>query len=222
MVCRSYFTRNASVVVPLAVLQTLIYAWFNHRLTPAAHTLPLTAVDRWLPFLPWTVWPYLGLATAALLPLFIRQSWVFRQVLIAFALAMGTTFLCFAIFPTIYVRPEYEGQAGWTATAYAWLIACDSPLCCFPSGHIILPALGCWGVWRDGRRGAVWLALGVTLCSLSILTTKQHYVWDLLGALVVVAGSISVAARVGPGGSPDARAAIVAQSASEASGQIPR
>jgi hypothetical protein len=200
-VYRSYFLRNASVVIPLAVCQTLAYSWFNHRATPDAHTLPLTAVDRWIPFLPWTVWPYLGLAAAALLlPIFIRQGWVLRQVLIAYALAMGTTFLCFALFPTIYVRPEHGSGTGWTGTVYAWLMEVDSPLCCFPSGHVITPALGCWGWRRDGRRGAAWLAVGLALGSLTILTTKQHYIWDLLGALLVVSGSVTVASRAGPRG----------------------
>ncbi len=195
----SHFLRNASIVVPLAVFQMLSYSWFNHRLTPDAHTLPLTVVDRWIPFSPWTVWPYLGLAVSALLlPMFIRQGRVLGQVLIAYALAMGTTFLCFAIYPTMYVRPAYASDAGWTGAAFTWLMAVDSPLCCFPSGHVITPALGCWGLWRDGRRGAAWLAIGLALGSLTVLTTKQHYVWDLLGSLFVVSGSILVAARVGP------------------------
>ncbi len=152
----SHFLRNASIVVPLAVFQMLSYSWFNHRLTPDAHTLPLTVVDRWIPFSPWTVWPYLGLAVSALLlPMFIRQGRVLGQVLIAYALAMGTTFLCFAIYPTMYVRPAYASDAGWTGAAFTWLMAVDSPLCCFPSGHVITPALGCWGLWRDGRRSGM-------------------------------------------------------------------
>jgi hypothetical protein len=190
--CRPW--HNAQVVLPLGVVQTSGYLWLNHVPLGPSHTLPMTAIDGWIPLWPWTVWPYLALvASEVVLPLFVRRREVFRRLLVAYALAMTTAFSFYLFWPTSYPRGSAPTDASWHSAAYRWLVAVDRPECCFPSGHIIVPALGCWALWRDGRRCGTWLLAAFALCAPSVLTTKQHYLWDVFGGLAVAALSLAAA-----------------------------
>ncbi len=186
--------RNARVVFPVAAAQCLVYFVLNHYTVIPARPLPLTAVDRWVPFLPWTLWPYLALLVAPVaLALPIRDRDIFRRGLRAYLIAMGLTFLIFLVCPTYYVRHELPLDNVVHAAVHHWLITVDSPLCCFPSGHVVAPAVLCWSYWRDGRPLGGWALALFPVLALSILTTKQHYVWDLLGAFLVAGFGLGVA-----------------------------
>ncbi len=186
--------RNLCVMIPCALLQTAAYSLLNHYPLFAPQRLPLTAVDEAVPFWTWTVWPYLLLLVLGpLLPLMVRDELVFRRLFLAYLLAIPATFTIFFVFPTEYMRPPVPTDESLTSSAYRLLIAVDTEGCCFPSGHIVVPVLFGVGVWLEGRRVGVWVCGLVALLAPTILTTKQHYVWDLLGALVIVAGSLAIA-----------------------------
>jgi hypothetical protein len=184
--------RNAVAVVPIAILQPTIYFTLNHFPLRPSRLLPLTALDAWVPFWPWTVWPYLALIAApAVLAMFVRSRAVFDRALIAYVSAMGAAFVVFALWPTHFPRAELADKAGWHAPVYRLLRQVDTEQCCFPSAHLIAPTVVCWGVWRDGRRWGWLPLLLLPLFALSILTTKQHYVWDLLGGFAFAAAGIA-------------------------------
>jgi hypothetical protein len=189
----STVAQNARVVVPIAVAQSVLYFVLNHWPPTASHLLPLTAIDTWVPFWPWTVWPYLVLMLApAPLALLVRRRTVFRQTLTAYISAMCATFVVFAVWPTHYPRADSVVDD----FAYRLLMCVDTAECCFPSGHIVAPAVVCWALWRDGRR---WPLLLLPLFSLTILTTKQHYLWDGLGGFAFAAAVIALSrVRISP------------------------
>ena len=189
--------QNARLVLPCTLVQSAVYALLNHYPLFPPRQLPLTVFDEAIPFWTWTVWPYLLLlALAPLLPLLIRGDLVFRRLFLAYLLAIPTTFAFFVFLPTEYQRPAVPSDGSLTSVAYRWLIEVDTEGCCFPSGHVVVPVLFGCGVWLDGRRGGALLCVLVGLLTPSILTTKQHYAWDLLGALAIVAGSLFVAYQV--------------------------
>jgi hypothetical protein len=189
----SILCRNARLVVPLALLQTLIYLTLNHDPFASARELPLTALDRWVPFWPWTVGPYLLLVVSgAVWPLLIRDPARLRRLLLAYVVAMTLAVCCYVFFPTTYPRPPAPRTASWSSVLYHWLIQVDSPGCCFPSGHIIVPALGCWALCRENSRWRTWLPPVLGVLALTTLTTKQHYVWDLLGGLAVAGFGVTL------------------------------
>lgn len=157
------------------------YQITNHWHWRPPVTLPLTWLDRAIPLLEWTVWPYLVLAGCMFLPLLLSDRQIFRRCLTALGCGYSVNLLVFAMWPTMLPR---EGLPdGWHRTAFAWLYAVDSPANCFPSGHITAPFIAFHALAMEHRRwrGLLWLAFAL-LCP-TILTTKQHYVVDLVGGL---------------------------------------
>jgi hypothetical protein len=172
------------IIAPLAVLQVGLYWLLNHCLLFRSRELPLTWIDRATPFWLWTIWGYFALITMAPgLPLLVQRKSVFRRLLLAYFISMITAWLFFLFMPTHYPRPPLPECYSWTSMAYRALLEFDSPECCFPSSHVIVPLLACLALRRDRSLGAWWplVAVSVAICCLSILTTKQHYLWDLIG-----------------------------------------
>ena len=197
---QSYLSQNVRVVVPLGLVQVLLYEALNWRPWFPSRELPLTWLDRTIPWWTWTVWGYFALiALAIVLPLGIRDRGVFRRLMVAYAVSMGTAMLFFTFWPTHYPRPPLPTDDSWSSMAYRHLLQIDTPECCFPSSHIIVPLIACVALWQDGRRQGWWrwLPVGVCVCTATILTTKQHYAWDLVGGAVVAAWGIGVGFAVG-------------------------
>lgn len=144
-------------------------------------TLPLTWLDLAVPLLEWTVWPYLVLAGCIFLPLLLQNGQVFHRCMVALGCGYSVNLLIFAVWPTMLPRDGLPN--GWHHLAFAWLYAVDTPANCFPSGHITAPFIAFHALATEHRkwRGLLWLVFAL-LCP-TILTTKQHYVVDLVGGL---------------------------------------
>ena len=185
---------NARVVVPLVALQSLIYMILNRRAMDGSSATPATSLDVAVGFQSWTVWAYVALiATPVVMALMIRNRDIFRLAIVAYLIAMSATFTVFLVWPTHCPRPTPPMDASWNSWAYRALIAMDGPGCAFPSGHIIVPTILCWAIWRDRHPYRMGALLWLILSAPSILTTKQHHAWDLLGGLVVAGFGILVA-----------------------------
>jgi hypothetical protein len=186
--------RQLLILAALAAANAAVYLRLNHHPLRPPAVWPLSFVDRALPFWPWTVWPYaLLLVMDVVLPLGLRDPRRFRATLIAYAVAMPINVVFWALVPTTYPRPPLPGGESLSAAAYALLVAVDTPACAFPSGHITIPAVACWSLGRErpGLRAPLFAAIGVLM--LSVLTTKQHHVADVLGGLGTAAIGIAVA-----------------------------
>ena len=197
--------RNLRVVAPLAVVQIAVYWLLNHFPLLPSRELALTWLDRVIPFWTWTIWGYFALDVSAIsLPFAVRDRQVFRRLVVAYGISMGAAAMFFALWPTHYPRPPEPTDGSWHCLAYDWLVQVDTPECCFPSSHVIVPVIACAALWQDGRRGGFWLLLllAVAICTLTILTTKQHYLWDLLGGLAISAMAILVSRRLVPSDGP--------------------
>lgn len=179
--------QNLRVLVPIVLLQTAVYLTLNHWQWRAMQPLPLSAIDEWVPFWPWTVLPYMLFFLAGFpVALLIRTDQVLRRAVVAYFLCLAITVPIFLFWPTACPRPDL-GQLddSWDADIYRVLAKADTPACSFPSMHIMLPTIVCWTVWAERRPWAGWYTAGMLLLSLTILTTKQHYAWDWLGGLLI-------------------------------------
>ncbi len=164
---------------------TFAYVWIlyfasNHQTFVPAHALPLTLVDERTPFLPWTGWIY---AAVFVMPLFaclsVKTDADVRALVLAFAGMTTVDTLVFIIYPTVYPRPPMDAGT-LAALPLAVVRIFDTAKNCFPSQHVSAAFLTALFLRRLSRPwGAAALALAVAI-SISTLTTKQHYLWDVI------------------------------------------
>ena len=144
--------------------------------------LPLTALDRAIPFWPATALLYFG-TFVFLVVAFVAQP-DHRQrtrFLYANVLAQIVGMLVFVFWPTRYPRelfplPDTAGALG--AALLGFMRAMDTPANCLPSLHVCTTTL-CVLALSGSRWFRAALALG-PLMAVSTLTVKQHYVVDVL------------------------------------------
>lgn len=175
--------RNALVWIPLTSVLYVGYQVTNrfHLVDPMP--LPMSGIDRDMPFLLWTVWPYFVLIGALYLPLWLRDGAVLRRACWALVVAVCCNLAIWTLAPTTFPRPPTPEGDSLTHLAYRWLVGIDTPANCFPSGHITSATIGCWAlaVERPRWRWSIWSAFAVL--ALSVLTTRQHYAIDILGGM---------------------------------------
>lgn len=170
----------------------LAFALPHHDLT--------TALDRLLPFLPWTVAVYFG----------GYLFWLVNYSLCAFGgetqrdrffcadLAAKT--ICFALFillPTTNVRPDVVGDDLWSALMRL-LYRLDAADNLFPSIH----CLTSWLSWITVRKRQdipcayriASLIAAVAIC-FSTLTTRQHVLVDVFGGIALAEVCYALASK---------------------------
>lgn len=158
----------------------VVYFVTNHLPIFKAQTLPISAVDEWLPFLPWTTWIYItDYAYPVVVGFLLRDSLVMTRLTLSFFLMANSVGFIFIFFPTYSLRENYALNSG------DWLIAIirilDSPLNCFPSAHVAILGLSLAALQRERPKLLLPFLLWAALIVVSTLTTKQHYFIDVIG-----------------------------------------
>lgn len=170
-----------------------------------AHRLA-TPLDHAIPFVPWTVWIYSWVYTSALYPAFVvRSAALFRRVVRAYLVVLTTSFACFAAFPVTSIGLRPDAAALDPATFVGWGLrltyAVDPPYNLFPSLHLSVAAISALSAWHAAPALGAPALLVVAGIAVSICTTKQHYVADGAGALLLAA--LVYAAVLRPPAAPD-------------------
>ena len=168
-----------------------LYLTSNHFHLREPQHLPLLEVDRWMPFVPESVWIY-----SSDIPLFIstyiicKERLNFNRFFYSFFSLQWTSAFIFTLFPTIYPRDLFPFgdpslAAGATAWHFHWLRFADSPANCFPSLHVSTVLLASF-VFLDEQREKFRFYFFWAICVVvSTLTTKQHYFWDVMGGALL-------------------------------------
>ena len=162
--------------------------------------LPIgTALDRAIPFVPWTVFFYVMYYVILGTPLvFARDAIALTRLTIA-QTAMNTfAYFVFLLFPTPIDRPPAPLEQGpffWTLDT---LFRADHPYNTFPSLHVAqacvlafffwsyrpTPDASLFNAWR-AQRLWVFHAISAALIAISALTIKQHYVADAVAGFLL-------------------------------------
>ena len=171
----------------LATTGTSIYFLLNHHPPFTPQLLPWTPLDEAMPFWLWTIWPY-GLLWLGnfILPFCIRGRENFLQMGLASVMAFAILATFWALWPTTFPRPPVPLGDTINEQFYRLMVSVDTPVSCFPSGHVTLPAILLYFISRERPGRALLLWSSFAFLAISILTTKQHYWWDLVGGLLTV------------------------------------
>ncbi|HTQ35916.1 MAG TPA: phosphatase PAP2 family protein [Steroidobacteraceae bacterium] len=177
-------TTGGHVVAAVATVLVCAAMYFipQHWRLALPVELPLTAVDRTVPFWPATGLIYFGafvflVATFLALPGRGQAT----RFLYASLLAQAVGMACFLLWPTQYPRHLYPLPASTGALGAAlvhYVRATDAPVNCLPSLHVSTVTL-CALALRGTRWSGIALVAALVFAA-STLTFKQHYFVDVL------------------------------------------
>ncbi|MBI2646363.1 MAG: phosphatase PAP2 family protein [Deltaproteobacteria bacterium] len=176
------------MIVALSACFAVGYGYTNHFPVFTPWELPVTAVDRFFGFHPWTIWIYMSDYILIFLPaILVTHVHVMKRLLKAYLVNFAIHFPIFFFFPTIlpweFRRYPIEGPILNAVFQFLWIA--DGLVNCFPSQHVSLCFVVAIGFWNYRRCWSWIMIIWSILISLSTLTTKQHYSWDVLGGLLV-------------------------------------
>lgn len=141
--------------------------------------------EKKIPFLPWTAWLY---ASDYVFPLavgfLISSPFILTTVSWAFFYMSIIVNLLFFFLPIQCPREQYlipEGEA-WLLH---WIRNVDSPFNSFPSAHVAIVWLTLLAVKQERPKYfPIFLVWALLIC-VSTLTTKQHFVIDVAGGILI-------------------------------------
>lgn len=183
--------------IRFSVAYTLFYIWPNFFPWGNPTQLPLTGFEMSLPFVPWTFIIYVS----DYLLFFTVICFLEKQAFGIFSRRMFLTlFICgffFFFFPTIYPRPAYPSNQVWWVQFFMDLVgAADTPLNCFPSMHVALTTVGVLSARTLGKKWFAFFVIWGLAIFITTLTTKQHYLADIVGGLLAATTACLVEWRV--------------------------
>jgi membrane-associated phospholipid phosphatase len=172
--------RFATIISLILIMYLTTNRW--HLFAPSL--VPRTWLDNALPFLPATVYIYASYFFTIFSVFLLEDD---EHHLNVYALGLlGLNVFCniiFIFYPTTYdARPALpEGAVPWMFDAlFDFIYFFDSPANCLPSLHVANSFISTL-TWYRRRNGLFWgYLLWTVLISLSTLTTKQHYFYDVL------------------------------------------
>jgi membrane-associated phospholipid phosphatase len=172
----------------------LLYVYPNLFPPMIPMELPLFPLEKAIPILPWTFLIYLsdyalGVVAVVLLDDAEEFQAFVRMAFFTLALCGTIYFFC----PTIYPRPEYpKSNIRLFEFAMNLVRTVDSPTNSFPSLHVALTMISAWAVRKRGPKISVFFWIWSIAIFISTLTTKQHYLIDIVGGMTIAAAVIAL------------------------------
>ena len=163
------------------------YLFIANRAQARAPHTPALELDELIPLAPTWALIYGALyAFLIVLPVFvIQQPELIRRTVWAYLTVWIAAYISFLLYPTVAPRPDTVTGTGFGVWGLRFLYDADPPYNCFPSLHVahsFVSALACYRVNRTLGFVAITSA---SLVGISTLFTKQHYVADVIGGILL-------------------------------------
>jgi membrane-associated phospholipid phosphatase len=183
-------SKNKIIVGAAAfIFSAAFYLFTNHHQFFEPRLLPFTLLDQSIPFLPWTVWVYTSEYTFFIvIYLLCRSTLNLNKYFYALVSLQFVSTIIFMLWPTTYPRHFYPLPAdmgSWTHFVFATLRDGDSPVNCAPSLHVSSVILSSLLFLNEQREKLPFFLTWASLIALSTLTTKQHYIVDVVSGLMM-------------------------------------
>ena len=165
----------------------ILYLTSNHIHLFPPRLLPMSPLDHAVPFMPWTVWIYTSeyLFFAAVY-VTCRDLVNLNKYLYSFIVLQSVSVAIFWLWPTTYPRDAFPltKDIPWlTYELFKNLRTTDSPANCCPSLHVSSVYLSAFIFLDDQPKKFPFFFTWGTFIALSTLTTKQHYIVDVIAGL---------------------------------------
>jgi membrane-associated phospholipid phosphatase len=175
----------------LFVFAVILYLTSNHYHFIPPQFLPITELDAVIPFVPLTVWIYISeyLFFAAVY-IVCKDMFNLNKYIYSFLFLQVVSVLIFWVWPTTYPRDQFplpDSLDPITYYVFNALRTTDTPANCCPSLHVSSVYLSSFIFLDDQRSKFPFFFLWGTAIAFSTLTTKQHYIVDVItGFLMAV------------------------------------
>jgi membrane-associated phospholipid phosphatase len=181
------------LLLVFGLLYTLMYIVPNFHPASVPQGLPISLLEKHIPFMPWTILIYtsdyifMGLAVILIDERFEFHRFTRQAILV---LIFGGTFFWF--FPTVLPRVEapVDDEIFFVRYLINMVQSLDAPTNCFPSLHVGFAGAALWNLRNKSRRVFRTFFFWAVLITLSVLTTKQHYLWDIAGGIGLVIAAV--------------------------------
>ncbi|HEY1088504.1 MAG TPA: phosphatase PAP2 family protein [Archangium sp.] len=188
------------------VMHGIMYMLANHYPHGAVQRLPLSPIDLAVPFMPWTVFIYLSDYFLLFVAFqFCRSRASADRFLVTLFSVIFTATLLHWAYPVGFPRELYplpDGLPLGPFKAMELLRIFDAETSCLPSLHVAAAVLGPLLISREAPKAFPWLMTWAIAISLSTLTTKQHYVLDVVAGATLAVAAWLVAQHLRPVSAP--------------------
>ncbi len=171
------------------IVASILYLVSNHYPFFPPRQLPMTWIDERVPFIPETIFLYLSEY-----PLFFSVYLLARDMknlnkyLYSFLFIQIFSVVIFMLWPTTYPRdlfPLTPDLDRFSMYFFSALRSADSPNSCLPSLHVSSCYLSAFVFLDEQRKKFPVFFLWASAVGVSTLTTKQHYIVDVVAGFVM-------------------------------------
>lgn len=145
-----------------------------------------TRFDKAIPFQTGWIWIYVSIFPAFVYASIKMEKEPFNRTLARVLIAQALTFPFFILMPSDYPRPTMVDDGTFYGWAYALMHRVDGSHNTFPSLHVSL----IWIIMHEMAIIPAYRMIAIVfsfLITLSVLFTKQHFVYDAIGGIGVYA-----------------------------------
>ena len=166
------------------------YYFTNHHPIFQEHLLPMTWVDEHTPFIPYTVFIYMSeYLYFVFIYMLMDNHDNTNKYLYSYLFLQYFSCAIFLFYPTTYPRVNYPVPTDLpqiVQDSWVWLRSQDAAGNCFPSLHVSSVYIAALSFKAENKPKLFWMfCIWSTLISLSTLTTKQHYVYDIVAGMAL-------------------------------------
>jgi membrane-associated phospholipid phosphatase len=177
------------VGVAVFIVAVALYLASNHIHIFPPQLLPMSWIDQAVPFLPNTVWIYISEYLFFVYVYASAKDMVnFNKYIYSFSFMQIVSVIIFWIWPTTYPRDAFplpDDLNALTHWTFSNLRATDTPANCCPSLHVSSVYLSSFIFLDDQRKKFPFIFLWGTAIAASTLTTKQHYLVDVIAGFLM-------------------------------------
>lgn len=171
----------------------VFYAFTNRVQFFEPKLLPLNQWDLFFPFIPWTLLIYLTEIPMMFFGYFhLKETKSRSSYAASFAVVTAISITTFLFFPTTFPRDQFPvltTEDFWGNALHFFRLHVDMATNCFPSLHVSLCYITAWSFLRESKTRAFFYGIWATLIAVSTLTTKQHYIVDVISGFFLSVGA---------------------------------
>jgi len=183
----NFYKKYEKEILLLLVVSLWVLCYFSINNFTEGRTTHILAFgfEKSIPFIPFFIVFYILTYITVMIPYFVlRDIQEYRRTVLAYLFVILVSSIMYIIYPVKTIRPEISGQ-GIFLNMVLWVYSIAKPYNLFPSLHISLSAMSALVCLKHNKIVGYFLIVLLFFISLSTLFVKQHYLVDIIFAIIL-------------------------------------